>query len=296
MRLTVCRGPTPTTRTPGMTGTSATCRPGGAGVAARSVAIARDRGDATWASFSTGHYDPGFNPPPLKDTSSTRPRAAGIALWRRRAVRAPVCDAAAPFRRGTGSMDARYASCRSPVGPAGSYHCHGLRRIPRHLCSLCSSCTPFRVGTAPHATAKHDSPAPPRRARPTPRVPRRSQAVRSSLNWCAPRDRAHFRLRARRVARVVHAETARVRPEAVPNRSAVPGRRVGFRTDHRRYGSSFTVVRRWAGHASGFGQGELCALCTPRPLRCTPRPSHTPALALAAASLVCTSARARRSL
>ena len=34
-------------------GTSARCRPGGAGVAARFVAIARDRGDATWASFST---------------------------------------------------------------------------------------------------------------------------------------------------------------------------------------------------------------------------------------------------
>ena len=123
-------------------------------------------------------------------------------------------------------MDARYASCRSPVGPAGSYHCHGLRRIPRHLCSLCSSCVPFRVGTAPHATAKHDSPAPPRRARPTPRVPRRSQAVRSSLNWCAPRDRAHFRLRARRVARVVHAETARVRPEAEPQPRVSPHRRV----------------------------------------------------------------------
>ena len=35
----------------GTTGMSATCRPGGAGVAARFVAIARDRGDAAWASF-----------------------------------------------------------------------------------------------------------------------------------------------------------------------------------------------------------------------------------------------------
>ena len=69
--------------------------------------------------ISTKAYDPGFIPP-LKDTSSTRPRAARIALWRRRAVRAPVGDAAAPFRRGTGSMDATCASCRSPVGPAGS--------------------------------------------------------------------------------------------------------------------------------------------------------------------------------
>ena len=85
-------------RTPGTTGMSATCRSGGAGVAARFVAIARDRGDAAWASFCTSCYDPGFIPP-LKDTSSTRPRAARIALWRRRAVRAPVGDAAAPFRR-----------------------------------------------------------------------------------------------------------------------------------------------------------------------------------------------------
>ena len=53
--------------------------------------------------ISTKAYDPGFIPP-LKDTNSTRPRSAGIALWRRRAVRAPVGDAAAPFRRGTGSV------------------------------------------------------------------------------------------------------------------------------------------------------------------------------------------------
>ena len=135
-------------RTPGMTGMSATCRSGGAGVAARFVAIARDRGDAAWASFCTSCYDPGFSPP-LKDTSSTRPRAARIALWRRRAVRAPVGDAAAPFRRDRLCVDATCASCRSPIGSAGSCHCHGLRRIHRHLCSLCSSCVPVRGGPAP---------------------------------------------------------------------------------------------------------------------------------------------------
>ena len=135
-------------RTPGTTGMSATCRPGGAGVAARFVAIARDRGDAAWASFCTSCYDPGFIPP-LKDTSSTRPRAARIALWRRRAVRAPVGDAAAPFRRDRLCVDATCASCRSPIGSAGSCHCHGLRRIHRHLCSLCSSCVPVRGGPAP---------------------------------------------------------------------------------------------------------------------------------------------------
>ena len=47
-------------------------------------------------------------------------------------------------------------------------------------------------------------------------------------------------------------------------------------------------MRRWAGHASGFGQGVSRALCTPRPPGCAPRPSHSHALALAAASLICT--------
>ena len=49
--------------------------------------------------------------------------------------------------------------------------------------------------------------------------------------------------------------------------------------------------------ASDYWRRELCALGTPRPPGCAPRPSHTPALAFAAASLICcTSARARRSL
>ena len=99
------------------------CRPGGAGVAAR--------GPWRLPAIAGTPHGPHFPHlphlvfrawliPPLKDTSSTRPRAARIALWRRRAVRAPVGDAAAPFRRGTGSMDATCASCRLPVGPAGS--------------------------------------------------------------------------------------------------------------------------------------------------------------------------------
>ena len=50
---------------------------------------------------------------------------------------------------------------------------------------------------------------------------------------------------------------------------------------------------RAAGHASGFGQGALRALCTPRPPGCALGPSHTPALALAAASLICKRVRTR---
>ena len=53
---------------------------------------------------------------------------------------------------------------------------------PQALVQLVQFPCAFQEGTAPHATAKHDSPAPPRRAWPTRRVPRRSQAVRSSLN------------------------------------------------------------------------------------------------------------------
>ena len=45
-------------------------------------------------------------------------------------------------------------------------------------------------------------------------------------------------------------------------------------------------MRRGVGHAAGFGQGPLCALGTPRPLGCVPGPSHAPALALTAASLI----------
>ena len=45
-------------------------------------------------------------------------------------------------------------------------------------------------GPSSHALAKHGRRASPRRARPTGRVPLRSQAVRLSLYWCATRGRA----------------------------------------------------------------------------------------------------------
>jgi hypothetical protein len=93
----------------------------------------------------------------------------------------------------------------------------------------CAAGSPLaRPGDGPssHALAKHGRPASPLRARPTRRVPLRSQAVRLSLHWCATRGRARFRVRARRVARVAHAETARVRPGAEPLPCVSPRRRV----------------------------------------------------------------------
>ena len=58
-------------------------------------------------------------------------------------------------------------------------------------------------GPSSHASAEHGRPAPPRRARPTRRVPLRSQAVRLSVHWCATRGWARFRVRARRVLRAL---------------------------------------------------------------------------------------------
>ena len=40
-------------------------------------------------------------------------------------------------------------------------------------------------------------------------------------------------------------------------------------------------------------RAPLCALCSPRLLGCVPGPSHTPAIALAAASLICKRVRAQ---
>ena len=97
---------------------------------------------------------------------------------------------------------------------------------PRALVQLVHLLHALGGGPSSHALAKHGRPAPPRRARPTRRVPLRSQALRLSLHWCATRDRARFRVRARRVARVAHAETTRVRPGAEPLPCVSPRRRV----------------------------------------------------------------------
>jgi hypothetical protein len=97
---------------------------------------------------------------------------------------------------------------------------------PRALVQLVHPLHALGDGPSSHALAEHGRPASPRRARPTRRVPLRSQAVRLSLHWCATRDRARFRVRARRVARVAHAETARVRPGAEPLPCVSPRRRV----------------------------------------------------------------------
>ena len=93
---------------------------------------------------------------------------------------------------------------------------------PRALVQLVQLLHALGDGPSSHALAEHGRPASPRRARPTRRVPLRSQAVWLSLHWCATRDSARVRVRARRVASVAHAETARVRPGAEPHRRRLP--------------------------------------------------------------------------
>ena len=103
---------------------------------------------------------------------TTRFRAQlSVACGPRRAVRAPVCDA----RRGGPRRDEE----RAPLTPRGrragrpsvqqgSYHRHGLRRSPGHLCSWLSSCMPLGTGLPrtrrPSTAAPHPPAAPGRRA------------------------------------------------------------------------------------------------------------------------------------
>ena len=100
---------------------------------------------------------------------------------------------------------------------------------------------PLGGGPPSHAMAQHHRRVPPRTARLTRRAPTDRRAVRSSWHCCAPRGRARGRLRAGHVARVEHAETARVRLWAAPHHPAAPGRRVPLRTDRRAVRSSWAL-------------------------------------------------------
>jgi hypothetical protein len=79
-----------------------------------------------------------------------------------------------------------------------------------------------RCARRDHPGASLGSSVQPHRAWPTRCAPSRSQAVRSSCPCCAPGGRARYRLRARPVVRVEHAETTRVRPGAEPRPCVSP--------------------------------------------------------------------------
>ena len=139
--------------------------------------------------------------PPSEHANSTPSRRGRSGLWRRRAVRAPVGDAAAPSRRATRSKDAGRRAGRSS-SPAGSCLSAMGGAAARGTCAACAArARPCGGGPLPHAMAQHHSSAPPRHARPTRRALHRPLAVRSSWPCCAPHSRARLRLRQSGVAR-----------------------------------------------------------------------------------------------
>ena len=124
-----------------------------------------------------------------------------------------------------------------------------------------------------------------------PPVARLPQQARASGPWVVQQLEAHVQpgqlVRALGGGPPPHAMAQHNRP--VPPRTAQPTRRGRRRSQ--------AVRLSWpcgeaGGRArpAGFGQGVSRALGTPRPLGCVPGPSHAPALALAAASRICTSA------
>ena len=129
---------------------------------------------------------------------------------------------------------------RSRVAPIARRHQQARASVPWVAPQLQAHAQPgqlvraFGRGPPPHAGTQHRPARPPCTARPTRRAPSRSQVVRWSWPCAAAQSRALCRLRAGRVARVEHAETARVRRWAAPHRPTTPGRRVACRTDRRR--------------------------------------------------------------
>jgi len=93
--------------------------------------------------------------PPSEHANSTPSRRGRSGLWRRRAVRAPVGDAAAPSRRATRSKDAGRRAGRSS-SPAGSCLSAMGGAAARGTCAACAArARPWR-----RASAARDGPAP----------------------------------------------------------------------------------------------------------------------------------------
>ena len=94
--------------------------------------------------------------PPSEHANSTPSRRGRSGLWRRRAVRAPVGDAAAPSRRATRSKDAGRRAGRSS-SPAGSCLSAMGGAAARGTCAACAArARPWR-----RAATTRDGPARP---------------------------------------------------------------------------------------------------------------------------------------
>ena len=174
-----------------------------------------------------------FLSPPAK-IPTARPRVRALRL------RAAACRPSGSGRRSGPVAMSNALHGRWSVAPVARLPQQARASVPWVAPQLEAHVQPEQLvralggGPLPHAMAQHDCPAPPRHARPTRRGPHPSQAVRLSWPCGTAGGRARGRLRAERIARVEHAETARVRLWAAPHRPAAPGRRVALRTDRRR--------------------------------------------------------------
>jgi hypothetical protein len=114
-----------------------------------------------------------------------------------------------------------------PSVQQGSYHRHGLRRSPGHLCSWLGSCMPLGTGLPrtrrPSTAAPHPHPPRPDDA---PRLASIAGGAAERALVCDEGLGALPGSGKARVARVAHAETARVRPGAEPLPCVGPRRRV----------------------------------------------------------------------
>ena len=175
------------------------------------------------------------------------------------------------------------ASRRSLVGSSRLVPpCRGLRGRPWHMCSLCSSCAPLAEAIAcGDGPAQSTHTAPHRPVDASHSVPIAGGEMELELACAAVLGTLPASGKARR------ARCARRDCPGAPLDSLTPPRRA--RPTRRAPHPSQAVRSSWhcraarVGHAAGFGQGALRALCSPRPLGCVPGPSNTPALALAAA-------------
>ena len=163
---------------------------------------------------------------PEKDTNSPLPRAAAVACG------APSCRPSAPWATQRPRRDGK----RAPWTPRGRRAGRPSAQQARITATGCGT-APALVqlvhllhalggGPSPHALAKHCSPASPRRARPTRRIPLRSQAVRPTLTRHAAERQGTLPGSGKARWARAHAETARVRPGTEPHPCVSPRRRV----------------------------------------------------------------------
>ena len=189
----------------------------------------------TALALSSSFYHPLAKIPAARSRGRRRLRPLGLVVPSER-----LCATLQPRRdeqRAPWTLEGRADRSSAPAGS-----CHravGGGAAPGACAARAArACLWERTSTPREDPAQHDRPAPPVR-RVALRADRR--AVRWRWPCAAAHSRARCRLRAERVARVEHAETAWVRPWVAPHRPTTPGSRVAFRADRRAVRSSWAL-------------------------------------------------------